>query len=54
MAELIKNNNTLRYVELWGNAIGAEGVEALEKIREIKKDLKLIITNERYMNLVIL
>ena len=41
MAEFIKNNNTLRDVKLYRNAIGSKGVEALEKIRETKSDLKL-------------
>ena len=38
-----KQQHTTIMWDCMGNAIGAEGVEALKKIREIKKDLKLNI-----------
>ena len=41
IANIIKNNNTLQEVDLWNNSISDEGIKALDKIREMKKDLKL-------------
>ena len=43
IADIIRNNNIIQIVDLANNNIGDEGIKALDKIREVKKDLRLYI-----------